>query len=254
MNRTFLLSAEKVADIKTETFGIVCQGLCNGTGAIFNGAVFESCSCSKEFLRRASYVGANIPKKYWDFNLQHLTPEFSKSNEVSINVIKKYCTDIERVIEEGIGLYVQGVSGLAKTSLAFCIVKEALEHNIPSYSIRMSQLTKLLFEAINDEQKKAELDFIRDGARLLLIDEIEKDYNVADPGKFAGNLVNDFFSYIYDSQKALIVTSNIPKTDLKAVHAFNIVDRLQELIDIILVGESFRNPNTGLQKLLKGDT
>jgi DNA replication protein DnaC len=100
-----------------------------------------------------------------------------------------------------------------------------------------------------DDNKKDHLNFIKNETKLLLIDEIEKEFSIDDTSRFMGSQVNDFFSHVYDSQKSLIVTSNVPKEELRKVHAFNIIDRLQELIDIVFVGESFRGSGNALQKL-----
>jgi DNA replication protein DnaC len=250
MGNLFYITSDQVAEIKQNTIGVTCEGTCQGTGFLLKGFNLEDCTCSKDFLRVVSYVGSGIPKKYWDFDLRHLIPEFLTNNKISLSIIDKFRTDIQKATDQGIGLYIQGASGVAKTSLAFYIMKTALDKDIPCYAIRMSQLTKLLFESLTNEDKKQQLDFIKNTTKLLLIDEIEKDYNVGDTGKFAGTQVNEFFSYIYDSQKSLIITSNLPKAELRHVHAFNIIDRLQELIDVILVGESFRNYDTNLQKLM----
>jgi len=248
MNRIHFISAETVKSIKNDTI-LICD-ICGGTGSHLINNMFSDCTCLQEFKRRVAYTGAGILKKYWDFELDYLLPEFKEKNSFSLKILEKFCADIKSNIDSGIGLYIQGVSGVAKTSLAFYLLKEALKHDIPSYGIRLSQLTKLLYESTTDDNKKDQLNFIKNETKLIFVDEIEKEFSIDDTTKFMGSQVNDFFSHIYDTQKSLIVTSNVPKTELKKVHAFNIVDRLQELIDVIFTGASFRDPNNALQKLM----
>jgi len=84
-----------------------------------------------------------------------------------------------------------------------------------------------------------------------MIDEIEKDYKVGSLDQFAGIQLNEFFSMLYEKKKALIITSNIPKSELRNIHADNVVDRLEELVDIVFTGQSFRKPNIALNTLME---
>lgn len=248
MNRIHFITQETVAQLHNSI--IASCAICGGTGANLQDSIFLDCNCVQEFKRQVGLTGAGIPRKYWDFLLEHLLPRFREDNRVSLDILQKFCINIEKSVNNGIGLYIQGVSGVAKTSLAFYILKEALSKNIPSYGIRLSQLTKLIYESTMDDNKKDHLNFIKNETKLLLIDEIEKEFSIDDTSRFMGSQVNDFFSYVYDSQKSLIVTSNVPKEELRKVHAFNIIDRLQELIDVVFVGESFRGSSGALQKLM----
>lgn len=124
------------------------------------------------------------------------------------------------------------------------------EHTV--FCIRMSQLTKLLVEnLLNNEVYADRIQWIKDKVSLLMIDEIEKDYKINDPNSFSGSIVNDFFGAIYDSKKSLIVTSNKPKHLLKGIHAGSVIDRLEELADVILIGSSFRGQNEAISQIMK---
>ena len=252
MNRIHFISKDKVALLKEKIIGVVCNSACDGHGVIFDDSTKElkDCNCIDVFKKHKSYIGAGIPKKYWDFELSFLLEKFISENDNSLSIIKTYCSKIEKMVDAGVGLYLQGVSGVAKTALSFYIMKIALHKNIPCYSLRLSQLTKLLYESTRDDAKKDLLQFIKEETELLFIDEIEKEFAIGDTSKFMGSQVNDFFGYLYDNQRYLIVASNVPKLSLKNVHAFNIVDRLQELVDIVLVGESFRSSSMALQKII----
>lgn len=248
MNRIHFISADIVQEIKSKT--IEACTICGGTGSNLINNEFSNCKCTEEFHRLVSFIGAGIPKKYWEFSLEHLLPKFQQENKAALDILKHFCNTIKKATDEGIGLYIQGVSGVAKTSLAFYALKEALGQSIPAYGIRLSQLTKLLYESTMDDAKKDHLNFIKNETKIILIDEIEKEFSIDDTSKFMGSQVNDFFSHLYDTQRSLIVTSNVPKEELRKVHAFNIIDRLQELIDIVFIGESFRGSKGALQKLM----
>ena len=154
------------------------------------------------------------------------------------------------MIDQGVGLYLQGKSGLAKSALAFYMLREAQLQDYECYCIRMSQLTKTVFESLEDPSKREFLRWLKSGVQLLCIDEIDKDYKISSTDGFAGNQINEFFGDIYNSRKAIIVTSNLSKKDLLTVHAPNVVDRLSELADVVFVGESYRKPDAAITKIL----
>jgi DNA replication protein DnaC len=250
---TGFIDSLQVEELRQNLIGKFCKNACGGCGAIIDKGVFLDCVCVKEFSYRVKMLGANIPKKHWDFTFRNLLKNFTTENDIMLKLIKKYCENIDNAVEEGVGLFIQGTSGLAKSALGCYVLKEALKKDVECYFIRMSHLTKLLMESISDPVKKSQVNYIRRKVKLLLIDEIEKDYKVDDMSRFSSVQVNEFFGDIYDQHKALIVTSNITKAKLKEVHASNVVDRMEELIDVVLLGSSFRGQSEALEKLLGGN-
>ncbi len=246
-----LIDSNDVTSLKNSVIGKFCNNECQGTGLLLKEGVFYDCRCVEEFKRRLKFLQANIPKKYWEFDLRNLTKEFCDENKLALNILKKYASKIKEMTLEGVGLYIQGSHGLAKTALGYYLLKEGLKKDLTCYSISMSHLTKILFDISIDENKE-KINFLKNKVDLLLIDEIEKDYNVDKPTSYLGSLVNDFFRSIYDNKKSLIITSNLPKKDLesKKIHASNVVDRFEELVDVILVGKSFRKQNTNLKYII----
>ncbi len=246
-----LITKDQVDELKKSLFGKVCSNRCNGEGNYLENGTFVECTCNKEFQWRVKLIKANISEKYWDFTFRNLLKKFLDDNEFALLIIKKYCENIEKMIEEGIGLFIQGPKGLAKTALSSYILKEALKKDFSVYSIRMSHLTKLLIESFKDSSKAELLKWIKEEVKLLLIDEIEKDFRVGEINSFTGTHINEFFDDIYNKKKSLLVTSNITKAKLKTVHAENVVDRFEELGDVILIGESYRRQSDVLQKIME---
>lgn len=246
------LSKDTILHIRKNTIGVMCNNKCNGIGTYIENRTFIDCSCVKEFKWQILLTAANIPKKAWSFNFRVLLKEFVDRNNKALDIIKKYADKLDLMVTEGVGLYIQGQAGLAKSSLAYWIMKEALKKNIQCYAIRMSQLTKLLIDAQREPNAQGLLKWIVDDVQLIMIEEIEKDYRISDTSSYSGTLVNEFFSTLYDKQKSLLVTSNVPKVGLQNIHASNVIDRLHELADIILLGESYRKPTEAVQKILTG--
>jgi DNA replication protein DnaC len=248
------VTSDDVKRLKDQIIGKFCGGKCEKRdGAVLVNRVFQDCECLIEFRKQHRFMCAGIPKKYWDFTLDDLLPTFHSSNEVALQLVQRYVEKVGEMIDSGVGLYIQGKSGLAKSAIASYILKEAQLKDYECYCIRMSQLTKTIFESLDEYDKRDLLKWIKDSVQLLLIDEVDKDYKVQNVEGFAGNQINEFFGDIYNSRKALIVTSNLSKQDLSKVHALNVVDRLSELADIVLVGESYRKPDAAFEKIL-GET
>jgi DNA replication protein DnaC len=250
VNGRVFVTSDDIRKIKEATIGVVCKNKCGGTGSIVSKNVIRDCECLLEFQAQLAYLCAGIPKKYWNFTFDDLLPAFQKSNTIALKIISNYFERIPEMIFDGVGLYIQGKSGLAKSALASLILKEAKLLTYDCYCIRMSQLTKLVFESLNDPDKRDMLKWLKDDVQLLVIDEIDKDYRIQSTDGFAGNQINEFFGDVYNSKKALIVTSNLSKKDLSKVHALNVVDRLSELVDVVLVGESYRNQEDALKKII----
>ena len=247
----FLVNKEDVEELQRATLGVLCGDTCHKSGVLIVDGVFTDCACMKEFLNKVKYLTANIPRKYWDFTLRNLTKEFTDENKDPLLILQKYRENIEKAVKNGISLYVQGSVGLAKSALSYHILKNAASKGFTTYSIRMSSLTKLIFDSLKESKCREHLEWLKRDVQLLMIDEIDKDYKIGDLNQFAAIQVNEFFNMVYERKKALIVTSNIPKSELGKIHASNVVDRLEELIDIVFTGRSFRKQGGSLDKLFE---
>lgn len=250
-----LITKDKIDELRSSIIGISCKGACKKNGSLLINGIFEDCSCVSVFKERILLCSSNIPDKYFKFDLRNLTKKFSDENPIALSIIKNYSIKISDMIREGIGLFIEGESGLAKSSLGVYILKEAIKKHESCFYIRMSNLTKLLYDNSSnniEERENAQyiVKWIKENVSLLMIDEIDKDYKVDNPNSFLGSLVNDFFGYVYDNNKSLIITSNKPKQSLKGIHANNVIDRLEELADVILVGSSFRNSKDAINKIM----
>ena len=256
MDFDFLITKEQVAEIKKNTIGVVCSNKCNGAGVVVEkvnkGIQFNDCTCVKEFIWNTKLVMANVPIKHWDFSLRNLLKKFIDDNNTALALLKGYAEQADKMVKEGVGIYLQGSYGLAKTALASYICREFIKADKSVYFIRMSHLTKLLFESLKDEMLLQKLNWIRKEVQLLVIDEIEKDYKIDNVHSFSGVQISDIFDDFYETKKCLVVTANVPKLELGKVHSKNVVDRIQELVDIPLVGESYRGKADKKSLILEG--
>jgi len=243
-----------VNKLKDKYVGKVCVNKCQSSGVILENRTFIDCECMVEYKKYLSFLNAGINDRYWNFGYKDLEKKFVKDNTLALRYINAYREKLDKMIEKGVGIYIQGKPGLAKSAIAYLILKEAIAKNYTCYSIRMSKLTNLTCESVNDTEKKDMLDWLINDIDLLLIEEIDKDYKIADTNKWAGKNINEFFGDLYNSRHSLIVTSNIPRNELKGIQADNVIDRLAELIEVSFVGVSYRKFESYLKKMLDEDT
>ena len=250
------VSEQEVARLREQLIGKFCDNRCQGAGAFVEYrdgmAHIIDCSCAKEFIRIIRLMDAGISRRYWDFSIDDLTPTFVEENAVAVAIVRRYINNISTAIGEGVGIYFCGGKGVAKTALSCLILRAALDAGLKGCMLPVSQLTALIRDAIDSREKKERLEWIRDEAQIIFIDEIDKDFISGDTSSFTGTYVNDFFRHTYDRMATLIVTSNIDRNRLVGKQASNVVDRLNELIEIPLVGTSFRTSTKAEKVILHG--
>lgn len=248
------LSSEEVNELREATVGVVCNGKCDGSGAyiLYEGEVgnIHDCLCMSVFKERVRITSAGIPRRYWEFTFDQLSKAFIEKNATATEVIQRYIQNINVMVSDGVGIYFCGGKGVAKTAISCLIMKAALSHGWSSYMIPFSQLTSMIRSSIEDESLRMKLAWLRDEVDLLVVDEIDKDFNAADTSSYTGTYVNDFFRNIYDRKASLIVTANLDKRKLLGKQASNVVDRFNELIEVPLVGESYRTSTKAEEILL----
>lgn len=245
------LSEKQLKAIRAETIDQckVCSP--QKRGIVVTQGRLVDCECIEEFRSLRKLTEANIPRRYWEFDLKYLTKKFTEGNQQSIGVIKLYKDNIDTNIAQGNWLYIQGESGLAKSAMASMLLRLAIQRGHRGYMVRLSQLTEIPFLSYDHAEYRELLEFLRNDAELIVVEEMDKDYGVKDSSSAAGSKIAEFFGNWYDRKASVIMTSNIPKTSLVTIHSPSVVDRVNEAIDIILVGDSFRS-HTETEKRLIG--
>jgi len=224
--------------------GVECN-ICHGKKVILktleDGITFVDCSCVAEDLRRAKIELARIPEKYLDFELRDLSEGFRKENKEDLQIVLNYLKNLSEMIKEGKGLFFQSDPGLAKSSLAAYIARQAIEQKFTCFMGRMSHFMTMKFEALrNIEASKELVNYIIKKVDLLVVEEIEKVYLAGNEDAMTEILLSEFFGELYDKKKSLIITSNAPRKDLGKLPS-HILDRFDEMItDVVFTGESYR--------------
>jgi len=101
-----------------------------------HGVDFE-CSCYRDYNLEVLKVKANIPMKYRKATLYHIKSPDCKKQVINIgNYIKK----INEFRKKGVGLYLWGIEGTAKTYLACVVLVCALKNNYSAYFTTMDDI------------------------------------------------------------------------------------------------------------------
>lgn len=217
--------------------------ICNGTGM---REVYEDdciklidCDCVKKISSEISYIRAHIPKQYRDFDFDGLTESFLNKNKKSMDKIRSYIEDLKDNIENGKGMWMSSAPGLAKSSIIVHILKKAMNIGKLVYFDRASHLVTLKFEALRDMRARDRINYIIDEVDILAIEEIEKVY-LSNNDAMNNQLFFEFLSDVYDSDKAILISSNIPPDEVESKYPSYVRDRLRNLDTVVFIGTSGR--------------
>lgn len=115
---------------------------------------------------------ANIPPKYWDYELNQL----DAANKHVEGKIQQYCSKFDLVLERGQGLFLVGGNGTGKTLTACLILKEAIR---AGYTARFTSLNEIVSMATDGTYDQAARNSFREEIMevdFLVIDDITKTY------------------------------------------------------------------------------
>lgn len=220
----------------------------------------SSCSCSsKEYERREDqrkkeqrfrYIESlKIDSLLYD-NLKNLTfkdidlkrPE---SFRLAVSLAVDFCKDYKTNIQNGIGLYLYGDTGLGKTMLVACIANFCLSRLIPTLFTSLYEIKRTLLSIINGYSKLDQDAYIEKMSNidLLILDDIGTELKSKN-----NDFTNDIIFQILDKRvkncKSTIFTSNYGLKELvnKGLEKKN-AERILELCKknfVQLFGTSYR--------------
>lgn len=125
-----------------------------------------------EFELLLQCAQADIPVKYWDYTLNDL----NQANIPIRDKLMKYCLNFDKVLNEGLGLFLVGANGNGKTMSACLILKEALRQNKTARFITLNQIVAMASDGTyNADIRKAFEEQITQ-VDFLVIDDITKIY------------------------------------------------------------------------------
>lgn len=166
-------------------------------------------ACYQKYFTEVAKVEANVPIKYRMFTLEDIkAPESAPV----VSKIKRYVRQLPDHKTKGLGVYLWGNTGNAKTALASIVLMAALEQGYTAYFTDLMKCMDSITEGWNDEDVKA--DFIKRilNSEFLVIDDVGREY------KSKSGFTEAHFDMIFRERAnnllPTILTSNLAPSDI----------------------------------------
>ncbi len=217
--------------------------MCDGTGFIIDEQTNTASDCRCRAWRiarvRAARLEGRIPRRYQGVSFDRPpVSDIARTAPDQIQSIRRYLRAIEQNLDSGRGLWIAGDVGTGKTTLAMLVSKAALDagRSVAIYSL--PRLLNLLRESMTTEEGM--LDFMD---RLTAVDLLHLDDLGAE--NQTDWVLEQLYSIVnarYESERAILATSNLMPDELTERLGARTVSRLVEICgDLIpLFGEDKR--------------
>jgi DNA replication protein DnaC len=227
-------------------------GVCDGSGFVIDeeASTASDCACRRARIaaaRTASFKG-RIPRRYQGVSFERApVTDILRTAPDQVHAVRRYALAIERNLDEGNGLWIQGDVGTGKTTLAMLVSKAALEagRSVAIYSL--PRLLNILRESMDSPAGK--VDFLD---RLTAVDLLHIDDLGAE--NRTDWVLEQLYSIVnarYEAKRAIVATTNLMPDELSERLGARTVSRLVEICgDLLpLFGEDkrreFRAPDAG---------
>jgi DNA replication protein DnaC len=204
-------------------------GACDGSGWILGPEdVARPCECRERRVSRARSrgVASVIPAKYRGLGFER--PPITELDATVVGVVREYIERLDENLRGGRGLWLMGDVGTGKTSLAMLVSKAALEHgrSVAIYSLpRLLARIRRTYDAEAGEQSY--LEFFE---RLTAVDLLHVDDLGAE--KRSDWVLEQLYALVderYESQRSIVVTTNLDQASLEDQIGARTVSRLVEV-------------------------
>jgi DNA replication protein DnaC len=217
------------ADLPNEQQRACPLGVCDGSGWILGPEdVARACDCRAERLRRARTRGiaSVIPAKYRGVSFDR--PPVTEIEPMVVRVVRSYTEDIDANLDSGRGLWLMGDTGTGKTTLAMLISKQVLAGGraVAIYSLpRLLARIRRTYDAEPGGESYLALFEQLTSVDLLHIDDLGAE-------KRSDWVLEQLYALInerYESQRSILVTTNLDQVALEDQIGPRTVSRLVEI-------------------------
>jgi len=218
-------------------------GICDGSGFIVdeetNTATDCECRAGRIAAARTRSLEGRIPRRYRGVSFERPpVSDLARSAPDQIQVVRRYVRGIESNLDAGRGLWIVGDVGTGKTTLAMLVSKEALDagRSVAIYSL--PRLLNLLRESLESPGGLIDLLDRLAAVDLLHIDDLGAENQTDWVLEQLYSIVNSR----YESERAIVTTSNLMPEELSERLGARTVSRLEEICGepIPLFGEDRR--------------
>jgi DNA replication protein DnaC len=217
-------------------------GVCDGSGWIVGPEnVARPCECRESLVakRRARGVSSVIPRRFRDASF-----ELARNDGITpavLDAVREFTDQIEDRLETGKGLWLMGDVGTGKTTLAMLVSKAAAE---AGRTVAIYSLPRLLARIRRTyDGEPGEDSYLQFFERLTSVDLLHIDDLGAE--KRSDWVLEQLYAIVderYQSQRSMVVTSNLHYEQLKEQIGSRVVSRLTEMCEELpLHGDDLRN-------------
>jgi len=129
----------------------------------------------------------------------------TEHNTRALRIARNYVQNFDLMCNRNKGLILYGPTSTGKTYLAACIANELMGKGVPTLVTSIVALTR------NNGEDLPKILRLMNNAKLLILD----DYGAERFTEFKSEQIFDLIDTRYGSKKPMIITTNIPLTDLK---------------------------------------
>ena len=216
-------------------------GVCDGSGWIVGPEnVARPCECRDSLVakRRARGVSSVIPRRFRDVSF-----ELAENDGIApdvLDAVREFADQVEDRLDNGRGLWLMGDVGTGKTTLAMLVSKAAAEagRTVAIYSLpRLLARIRRTYDGEPGEDSYLEFFDRITSVDLLHIDDLGAE-------KRSDWVLEQLYAIVderYQSQRSMVVTSNLDPDQLKEQIGSRVVSRLAEICrELPLWGEDRR--------------
>jgi DNA replication protein DnaC len=189
---------------------------CDGSGFRIDEQTNTASDCACRAQRvanaRARRLRDRVPRRYmnlsWDRHpLTQLARDPDPVTAGSVRMVKRYCTDIQRNLDEGKGLWLVGHTGTGKTTLGYMIAAAASHAQRSVLSFNAVALLNRVRATFDPGTRETTEEVIRTLAEVELL-HIE-DLRVVRPTEWVLEQLYLIVNARYEERRAIVFTSDI---------------------------------------------
>jgi DNA replication protein DnaC len=174
----------------------------------------RDCACRAQRIAdaRARHLRDRVPRRYLDLSWERpplavLARDPDPVTADSVRKVRRYCTEIERNLAEGRGLWLMGRTGTGKTTLGYMIAASAARARRSVLSFNAVALLNRLRDTIDADSRERRGDVIRTLAEVELL-HIE-DLRVVRPTEWVLEQLYLIVNARYEERRAIVFTSDV---------------------------------------------